>query len=574
MCGISFFITSGSNSYEDCDLYSKYKTELEEALRRRGPDGYSCMVVRIRDDCTARVDCSVLWTQGCRPTEQPLLDASGGVLLWNGDIFAGELARGDGRSDTEVLSAELSSGSFLEVMPAVRGPYSVAYWDPRAGRLWFGRDRLGRHSLLLLLRGEGAHQVLGVTSVACRGLQGLDRLCLYPWSDVTEDELVSFREEFAVGCAVSRDRLPSPVGPAAASEPAEGELLAVSLASSGLAPAEVLGSLLRDGPAAARAEELAGLLGEAVRARVSLQPGVCRACTGGACGHARTAVLFSGGLDSAVLARLAHDHVPPGDPIDLLNVAFERPRRPAGPQGMRRRRAGEPEAGPAFDVPDRRTGRETLRELRKNFPQRQWNFVEINVSLSELNEQRERRIGHLIHPRVSVLDDSLGCALWFASRGEGLLEQPGGELANYTSPARVLLLGMGADEQLGGYARHRTTLRRGGWQGLLAELRLELARISSRNLGRDDRVAADHGRQARLPYLDEGVVSFLAGLPPWHRCCPVEMLPSGYGDKTLLRLTALKLGLSNAAFLPKRAFQFGSRIANSKEKATDVSHRL
>ena len=34
------------------------------------------------------------------------------------------------------------------------------------------------------------------------------------------------------------------------------------------------------------------------------------------------AVLFSGGLDSTVLAALAHRHVPPGEPIDLLNVCF------------------------------------------------------------------------------------------------------------------------------------------------------------------------------------------------------------------------------------------------------------
>jgi len=46
------------------------------------------------------------------------------------------------------------------------------------------------------------------------------------------------------------------------------------------------------------------------------------------------------------------------------------------------------------------------------------------------------------------------------------------------------------------------------------------------------------------------------------------------GDKLLLRLVAWKLGLHYAAGLPKRAFQFGSRIANSKERASDVSGRL
>ena len=47
---------------------------------------------------------------------------------------------------------------------------------------------------------------------------------------------------------------------------------------------------------------------------------------------------------------------------------------------------------------------------------------------------------------------------------------------------------MGADEQLGGYGRHRTAgYQRAGWEGLLAEVSLDVGRISTRNLGRDDR---------------------------------------------------------------------------------------
>jgi len=58
------------------------------------------------------------------------------------------------------------------------------------------------------------------------------------------------------------------------------------------------------------------------------------------------------------------------------------------------------------------------------------------------------------------------------------------------------------------------------------------------------------------------------------RCYPKPAFPPGVGDKLLLRLVAWKLGLHYAAGLPKRAFQFGSRIANSKERASDVSGRL
>ena len=45
----------------------------------------------------------------------------------------------------------------------------------------------------------------------------------------------------------------------------------------------------------------------------------------------------------------------------------------------------------------------------------------------------------------------------------------------------------------------------------------------------------------------------------------------GIGDKLTLRLVAFSLGLTEAVILPKRALQFGSRIANKKEKGSDIS---
>lgn len=58
------------------------------------------------------------------------------------------------------------------------------------------------------------------------------------------------------------------------------------------------------------------------------------------------------------------------------------------------------------------------------------------------------------------------------------------------------------------------------------------------------------------------------------RCWPKEPYPINFGEKLLLRLAAFKLGLINTASLPKRALQFGSRIAIKKENANDISDRL
>lgn len=59
------------------------------------------------------------------------------------------------------------------------------------------------------------------------------------------------------------------------------------------------------------------------------------------------------------------------------------------------------------------------------------------------------------------------------------------------------MTGIGADEQLAGYSRHRVRFATSGHEGLIQELAMELGRISSRNLGRDDRVIGDHGKEAR-----------------------------------------------------------------------------
>jgi asparagine synthetase B (glutamine-hydrolysing) len=73
---------------------------------------------------------------------------------------------------------------------------------------------------------------------------------------------------------------------------------------------------------------------------------------------------------------------------------------------------------------------------------------------------------------------SISLAFYFAARGCGTIEGPGGPAAErvaYTSTARVLLSGLGADELLGGYSRHRKTFGKrpeGDWQALVDELQM------------------------------------------------------------------------------------------------------
>lgn len=88
--------------------------------------------------------------------------------------------------------------------------------------------------------------------------------------------------------------------------------------------------------------------------------------------QARVAVLFSGGLDCTVLARLMNELLPKEQEIDLLNVAFENPRIAAQHKGI--------DVGKLFEMcPDRITGRQSFAELVKCCPERKWRFVAVST---------------------------------------------------------------------------------------------------------------------------------------------------------------------------------------------------
>jgi asparagine synthetase B (glutamine-hydrolysing) len=103
---------------------------------------------------------------------------------------------------------------------------------------------------------------------------------------------------------------------------------------------------------------------------------------------------------------------------------------------------------------------------------------------------------------------------------------------------------MGADEQLGGYGRHRKPHRDGT---LREELDLDINRIWERNMGRDDRLLSDHGKEARFPCLDPNVIQFLAHVPV-DDICDFTAEP-GRGDNRILQLVAQRMQLTTASGL-------------------------
>ena len=96
----------------------------------------------------------------------------------------------------------------------------------------------------------------------------------------------------------------------------------------------------------------------------------------------RIAILFSGGLDCTVLARLASDLLPEDQSIDLINVAFENPRIVA------RLPAGSSPTAIYEACPDRITGRKSYGELCEVCPDRQWRFVLVSYQHPHLLDLR------------------------------------------------------------------------------------------------------------------------------------------------------------------------------------------
>lgn len=499
---------------------------------------------------------TVLHLRGDKLIKQPLVDNNKNVLLWNGEIyqaFHDKILKNE--NDSQALLKHLSycrdKDSIFDVLSSIKGPYSFIYWSNTFKKLWFGRDFLGRRSLCWSLKfNENLFKISSIANIEDELSQKSIK-----WEEVPTDAIYCidlkkflFLKENIESYKWSCD-------------PTGYEINAGSILKS-----PVYCQLNQSLPYPDKSlnipdsvvNEFIKVLEDSVKIRTETFNHICSDCYYNQklsqklnCTHAFVSVCFSGGLDSTLLALILEKFIPIQNPIDLLNVAFEE------------------------DAPDRLTGLESWEELKKLKPLRKWNFIQIDVNREDLRKSRDTHIKHLIYPLNTVLDDSIGCALWFASKGVGILKNNESNMRVYKSPSRVIFLGMGIDEQLSGYTRHRSVFKKKSWAGLIEEVSFELKRIAYRNLGRDDRIVSDHQREARYPYLDENLINFLNSLPIWMK---VNLnLERGKGEKLLLRLAAKKLKLLNASKIVKRAIQFGSRIAkleSKKEKGSDLCLRL
>ena len=412
-------------------------------------------------------------------TKQPLIDSqNGNILLWNGEIFSSDLVNvNDDENDGQNLLNKLSESTnqdieifLFKIFESIKGPYAFVFYEAKTDCIYFGRDRLGRRSLLISLNEhnltlssvkikpnkDSLIEMSEFEELKANGIYKLNlkkepilKVNLFEWKRLNETtnnniNKLSYYENVTESTNYCLFDSISPFN-------------------------ETLDEF-NDNNFEQTVDTFFEKLKESVMRRVKNIPNFCKKCSHRdlkshetikfnsdlnndfKCNHAKLAILFSGGVDSTVLAALADLCLPLNEEIDLLNIAFEKQKNSVSNKTKKKRQdeeddddetinnlQNEYEKNDEFLVPDRISGLESLKELNKN---RKWNFVEINVTLDELRQEREFLIKNLLYPLSTVLDDSIGCALWFASRGQGFVRDNTNVKIPYTSNAEVLLLGI------------------------------------------------------------------------------------------------------------------------------------
>lgn len=117
-------------------------------LERRGPDASNEIEIYLPPAWRATFSGYTLWLQGDAPVIQPLVDSSGNIFLWNGDVFynqIGEECIQKGFSDSAFLLEKLEDVETMEeicnILEMIKGPWSMVYYKKNLNKIFTGRDR-------------------------------------------------------------------------------------------------------------------------------------------------------------------------------------------------------------------------------------------------------------------------------------------------------------------------------------------------------------------------------------------------------------------------------------------------
>ncbi|KAK4141682.1 asparagine synthase [Dichotomopilus funicola] len=307
MCGIHVVLSSSSPHTPSHDLATR--------LRNRGPDHLGRIVAHVGPGAeTLTCTSTVLAFRGNHFTAQPFYDSqTGSVLCWNGEawrIAGREVEGNDGEAIFGLLAGASASGAaldarggILDALRSVEGPFAFAYFDKPSQTLFFGRDRLGRRSLVFCQDEASGTFILSSVPESCDpAWKEVELGGIYhrPLGATSGNSLTVSRNDWQ---ADGQGDLISGIGVFNVSGPPKAACLTASSPS---------------------VRSLRQQLSESLRFRVWNIPKP--PMEDDTRDDTRVAVLLSGGLDCSVLARLTRELLDDGYGIDLLTVAFENPR--------------------------------------------------------------------------------------------------------------------------------------------------------------------------------------------------------------------------------------------------------
>jgi asparagine synthetase B (glutamine-hydrolysing) len=162
MCGIYFSLS--------CRGFISPDLRTAQLLKNRGPDSLGTQQLVIpgssvdasSSEVHATFISTVLSLRGTTLTEQPLKDPiTGSILCWNGEAWS---VAGQSVLDSDscaVFNALLASHppdparfrqssieNLVQVLCSIRGPFAFVFYDAKLQCIFYGRDCLGRRSLL------------------------------------------------------------------------------------------------------------------------------------------------------------------------------------------------------------------------------------------------------------------------------------------------------------------------------------------------------------------------------------------------------------------------------------------
>lgn len=248
----------------------------------------------------------------------------------------------------------------------------------------------------------------------------------------------------------------------------------------------------------------------------------------------KIALLFSGGIDSTLLAALLKRA---GADFTCYTTAAE---------GIAQASDLEAAKMAAKNVgAELRVAKISLGEIEEILPK-----VAAIIGQARLRTGTPRAVHSTAHPRPSgsatpqVVHAGVALTVYFALRQAS------------ADGARVAFTGMGADELFGGYAEFRKC------GAARKECEKFLQRLYDVDFPRDKAIAGEFGIEIKTPYLDKDVVDFALSLPEE---CRIDK--KTLANKIVLREVAMRLGVGKeVAQRAKKAAQYGSGIDRAIEK--------